>query len=96
MSVRRSTLVETSGVGRTAKWGRHVGFVTSARRGSVFVWWLGTTFEDQMSPDEVKPFDDAALLEAAKGAWKGDGSAFQVIRERLVAHGMAAAAARCT
>ena len=46
-------IVTPSGKGRTAKWRKTEGTVTSVRKGSVFVIWHGTCVEDQMEPGEL-------------------------------------------
>ena len=46
-------IVKPSGKGRTAKWRKTEGTVTSVRKKSVFVIWHGTCVEDQMELAEL-------------------------------------------
>ena len=61
--IKKGTRVIPSGVGRTATWPKLAGTVTRVTRrthsvGSVFVYWDGTHFEDEMLPDEVSEVTD--------------------------------------
>ena len=52
-SFQKGDKVTTSGVGRTAKWKKGTGTVTNVKGKSVFVHWDGTSFEDEMTEEEV-------------------------------------------
>lgn len=58
--IKKGDRVKVTGIGRTGQWGKawtegeRQGTVTRATKRSVFVAWDETTFEDQMSIDEVK------------------------------------------
>jgi hypothetical protein len=58
--MRRGDRVQPSGWGRTARWHRDLGAtVLRVARGSVFVLWDETTFEDEMDPRELVPAEEA-------------------------------------
>lgn len=57
--LRRGDRCEVTGVGRTGAWlrvppGAPLGTVVRRRGSSVFVRWDGTSFEDEMTADEVQ------------------------------------------
>lgn len=56
--IKQGTRIIPSGVGRTATWPKTPGTVTRVTRRSVFVYWDGTHFEDEMLPDEVSEVTD--------------------------------------
>ena len=53
-SIRKGKRVVTTGYGRTKNWGKYTGIVSKRRGNSIFVYWDGTHFEDEMNIKEVK------------------------------------------
>lgn len=67
ISTRKGDYVTTTGVGRTAEWGRYWHGIVSKKEGeSVFVYWDGGFSEDQLSIDEVELMPVRALMEKWK------------------------------
>jgi hypothetical protein len=52
--MKKGDVVRSTGKGKTKSWGHYIGKVTKVVKENVFVIWDGTTFEDQMSIDEVE------------------------------------------
>lgn len=52
--MKKGERIQTTGKGRTARWGKDQGTITRVTKGSVFVRWDGTHFEDEMEPEEVE------------------------------------------
>lgn len=52
---RRYDRIQTSGAGRTARWGTYTGTVIRVCGESVFVRWDCLHFEDEMNVSEVRP-----------------------------------------
>jgi hypothetical protein len=52
--IRKGIRVRVTGIGRTARWPKTSGTVTMVRRGYVYVAWDGTSFEDEMTREEVE------------------------------------------
>ena len=50
----KGSRVETSGQGRTARWGHYAGRVTMVRGKRIYVVWDSTHFEDEMDSTEVQ------------------------------------------
>ncbi len=52
--MKKGDIVRSTGKGKTKSWGHYIGKVTKVVKENVFVIWDGTTFEDQMTIDEVE------------------------------------------
>ncbi len=50
----KGTRVKTSGLGKTARWKSYKGTVTKRSGNKVLVKWDGTSFEDEMTIEEVR------------------------------------------
>ena len=52
--MKKGDTVRSTGKGKTKSWGNYIGIITKIRNGKVYVIWNNTSFEDEMTMEEVE------------------------------------------
>ena len=54
--------VRSTGQGKTSSWGNYIGVITKIESDKIYVRWNETSFEDEMSMEEIEPFNISEIV----------------------------------
>jgi hypothetical protein len=55
--MKKGDIVRSTGKGKTKSWGNYIGIVVQVEKDKIYVIWSNSCFEDEMTLDEVEPFN---------------------------------------